>query len=1076
MSVQFLSGLFQLPFSAADIQVTSGGAFSSGVTLNLFISGQNRAGFTVPSVVRTVTLTSTQAAVITLPTAARAEGTDFHYYWLCHTPTGNVADGFTIGGWRNYEADQTTRRTLTPITLSRPAHIAIAASVAAEANLPTGADLIYGMARSVVTVDGGNSPSAYYRYDPLEIKVANGSTIVARPSAPSEKWVRIGAPYLGLINNPKNADGCAQAVNTLTPDLVAIASPLYAADGTRGKGVHYAVYNDTGLEMVRGTIFALQVLLDGVLKSYLFDKKLVVKFRGYVNYADGSVDRSDVVGNMPGIDGDIVWSYGDRGNLFLPKALPPGWAAWFEIAPQFTATQVAGIITEGTPVSVNLVEFQQAGEFAGSLYALLGDSVFPLGDKLRAVPETGLGAKLLGGSALVKRYSFQDRGEQPIFGLVPDLPNQVFTLDGNGSVFNRTNQAIPGTEVIRAIISTQSGYATPSAYYNQTLTGAGGFSITCYYPCDSSGFGTIRSNYPVLGGVSKGKFNPNSVAIYIRLGSTISRIVRPLVPGVSQVITISSLTGATVVSSLPASAGDFSLFNAPSAAIAVTSGTIPAGSYQIAVGYYYDGSSITSIAHPGTSSGGIDEVNQTVGQSLALIAAANSSITELQDRDGYIIISSATTLTSYRKYLVKAGSVTLPSPVGWIEVGNDTIGNLSISAPATSANGVLIPPKGKALFVAEAADWRYLVDGESIIQIVSTMPMTAELNRKYLLLNAGVVNIPAFVQNQKIELSNASTSNVSLSAPGSPVDNLVIIPGQQGTLWGGSDRWHRVNIYVPKGKSVYSYTGVEETHVVAAGVSTLELLVWGSGGASGGGSTGANGGAGGWVQFKMSVTGGDIITLFVGQGGQGAIGGLGGGGNGGAANGASGTAGGGGGGRSYVKVGSTIIAIAGGGAGGGGVGVSTFWGVPGIGGAAGGATGASGGSTQSGVIAGGAGATQTTGEGLVNGGVGATPLFSSTAGSQSGGGGGGGGGFYGGVGGSANTQTTNNSAGGYPGAGGGGGSGFIASGLTIVNFLTGVDRSPAGMTDADYGSSAGLGGTAGSSGSHGRIVIRWGDV
>jgi len=1075
LSVQFLSGLFRLPFSSGDVTVAGGGAFSSGVTLNLFISGQNRAGFTVPSPIVTVTLTSTQSATITLPEAARGAGTDFHYYWLCHTPTGNVADGFALAGWKNYEADQSTRRTLSPITLSRPAHIAIAASVASESALPSGNDLVYGMTRAVVSVNGGASPSAYYRYDPLEVKVANGNTIIARPSFPLEKWVKIGAPFLGLINNPNNADGCAQAINTLTPELIAIASPLYAADGAKGKGVHYAIYNDTGVEMLIGRIFALQILLDGVLKSYLFDKKIIVTFRGYVNYADGSVDRSDIVGNMPGVDGDMVWSYGDRGNLFLPKSLPSNWAAWFEIAPMFNTSQIAGVITEGTPVSLNLVEFQQAGEFAGNLHSLLGDSIFPAGDKLRVVPETGLGAKILGGSALVKRYSFQDKGEQGIYGLIPDFANQLITIDGNGSVFNRTNQSVPTTEVIRAIVSTETGYATPSGYYNRTLTVAGGLTVTCQYPCNSLGFGTVRSNYPVIGSITKGRFNPNSVAIYIKQGSTISRIVQPLIPGVSQTFNVTSLTGATVVASLPSSASAFSLFNAPTATIGTISGTIAPANYEIAVGYYYDGSSITSIDHPGEANGGISEINQTVGESLAIIAGANSAIAELQNRDGYIIISASTTLSSNRKYLVVGGIPTLPSVSGWLEVGNDTNDNLAISAPSSVVDGLLIPSKGKALFVADGSDWRHVVDGEPGLQIITSMPLTAVSSRKYLVTLPGTINIPASSPNNKIEFNNASNDRLILSRSTSIAHNRVVLPGQRGFLYGGLTDWHPIHIWIPRDKAVITYTGVEENFVVPLGVNFLEGLLWGPGGASGIGASGGNGGGGGWVQFKMPVTSGTTYSLFVGQGGQLAVGGIGGGGSGGAGVG-TGTAGGAGGSRTSIRLGANLIAVAGGGGGGGGNGASASWGVPGIGGAAGGTSGVAGASTQSGVIAGGVPGTQTTGAGLTNGGVGAIPLFLGAAGADSGGGGGGGGGFYGGTGGSANTQTTNVSANGYPGGGGAGGSGFTASGLTVLSFLAGSGRNPPGMTDVDYANNAGLGGTAGSNGSHGRIIIRWGDV
>ena len=417
----------------------------------------------------------------------------------------------------------------------------------------------------------------------------------------------------------------------------------------------------------------------------------------------------------------------------------------------------------------------------------------------------------------------------------------------------------------------------------------------------------------------------------------------------------------------------------------------------------------------------------------------------------------------------------MPSVSGWLEVGNDTNDNLAIAAPSSVVNGLLIPSKGKALFVADGSDWRYVIDGEPGIQIVTSMPLTAMSSRKYLVIQPGTINIPAASLRDKIEFNNASNDRLILSRSTSIVHDRVILPGQRGFLFGGLTDWHPIGIWMPRDKAVVGYTGVEQDFVVPLGVNFLEGLLWGPGGASGNGAFGGNGAGGGFVRFRMPVTSGTTYSLFVGQGGQFAVGGLGGGGNGGVGVG-TGAAGGAGGSRTSIRLGASLLAVAGGGGGGGGYGASAAWGVAGVGGAAGGTSGVAGASAQSGVIAGGVPGTQTTGAGLTNGGAGAIPLFSGAAGGNSGGGGGGGGGFYGGTGGSANIQTLNASAGGYPGGGGAGGSGFTASGLTVLSFLAGSGVNPPGMTDVDYADNAGLGGTAGNSGSNGRIILRWGDV
>ena len=126
----------------------------------------------------------------------------------------------------------------------------------------------------------------------------------------------------------------------------------------------------------------------------------------------------------------------------------------------------------------------------------------------------------------------------------------------------------------------------------------------------------------------------------------------------------------------------------------------------------------------------------------------------------------------------------------------------------------------------------------------------------------------------------------------------------------------------------FSYTGDEQTFVVPAGVSSLDVNAVGAGGGggAGGGIAGDGGGLGASVSdMAVPVSGGSSLTVVVGgRGGQAdrtvdtSIRGLGGVPGGGGDGGLGGSGGGGGGGYSGLLDGSSPLVIAGGGGGGGG--------------------------------------------------------------------------------------------------------------------------------------------------------------
>ncbi len=210
--------------------------------------------------------------------------------------------------------------------------------------------------------------------------------------------------------------------------------------------------------------------------------------------------------------------------------------------------------------------------------------------------------------------------------------------------------------------------------------------------------------------------------------------------------------------------------------------------------------------------------------------------------------------------------------------------------------------------------------------------------------------------------------------------------------------------------TVFNYTGASQSYTVPAGVSSINVTLYGAqGGAVGSGYSAS--GLGGETTGTLSVTPGQTLTVIVG-GSSTTVGGAGYGGGGSSGGGA---VEGGGGGATQIENGSTELAIAGGGGGGG----------YGAGGAGGGLTGSTssyggsgGGGTQS---AGGAGGSC---PGYYTGGAGSSLIGGGgTAWNGTNPSSGGGGGYYGGGGGGAGNGCDGS---------GGGGSSLVPSGGTTT--------------------------------------------
>lgn len=604
MTCEFLSGLTQLTLSASDIVIGTGGITSAG-SLYFFLTARNRAGWTIASSPLQITYPALSSITVTLPAAARGLGTDFLRYSLTANTTPDPIASYQLAEWENYDADQYTRRTLNPIALTNNEHIAPSPSVAIPADLPTGSDLINGQHRLIIGGLPNGATSSYYKYSQYSTAPANLEFIIE--PYPGEKWVRVANPYTAQITNPYGTGGCASDVRSIDSNYI-ISPPPYnpvQPSPVKGTPIKLTWRNDSLIVLKAGTNFGLNVRQGAEDRTDAFNGKMILTLKGYTD-GFGGLDRFDAggVNAMPNVDIDRVWGYTDDaiGILTIDKDLPPSESVVYEIAPYFTSQQFQGHLAANELISTYLYPYTQSGKNVASLWAITGDLVLPVAERMHVVTLLGAGIKVNSGSAIVKGYTFTQVPDQNIYGLTPDTSNQQICLDGNGICANRT--APIGSEAIRAIVSTESGTSKVGTLSDSISIAANGkATLTLTYPNYAGGSECgIRSDYPVIGG-DLGEFNPNFVRIFAKSGTDYYPALSSgnsdigIVPDFTQAIVVDSLGSAI---SMPTDPADplFGLFTPPTiTAAATTSGSIPAGNYQFFAAYYYDGSTVSKISH-----------------------------------------------------------------------------------------------------------------------------------------------------------------------------------------------------------------------------------------------------------------------------------------------------------------------------------------------------------------------------------------------------------------------------------------------------------------------------------------------
>lgn len=575
----------------------SGGNFTAAIagTYYFCLQGQNRVGRNELSLPTAgVTVAAGDSLDVEIPVEARTACSDWHYFVLSVSTSTDPSTFQQIALYRGYEADQVTPTAL-PYTfaIDEDEHLRPGMVVLEPAGLPTDEDLLEGMVRGVI------STTYFYTYDPESTATPDGITVLE--AYPDGRWLRSGPPdtYIDDIND---VGGCARDIRDLGEAPVLL--PQYnvaASDRTPGTPIKLWRINTTSEPIPAGTRVGIVVQYGEEQKSQTFNGLLQVDFLGYANPETGELDQQNEFNDGLMAEIGISPYQARKSNLMLEKDLPVGQAYAIEIYPEFAAFELDGEIAIGGRLKVYVFFYLNPGEFSEAGLALGEDWIYPVEDKRRVVPDNGLGVMLLPGSYMVDSFSVRGLKRTLLPGLAADTPDQKICINGIGASWIETGE-MNQSSALRALVGTVSGRGSASGYSSYTaITANGQIRLTIPHPCDASGFGTVRPDYPDrVAGNTKGRFNPSSMTFYVQRQSTgeiraFSGNLVVIAP--NQVVTIPDWTVGNVVTQLSVAAQDFGLYAAPIPVVsALVGGNFPSGNYRVSVAYDYL-NRVTSISH-----------------------------------------------------------------------------------------------------------------------------------------------------------------------------------------------------------------------------------------------------------------------------------------------------------------------------------------------------------------------------------------------------------------------------------------------------------------------------------------------
>ncbi len=579
----------QLSPSDWEAVVSSGGSTTTGFTVNIYAQIGTRAGRNLLSAAKNITITPGDKLTLTLNENAIKSGEDaFEIIFSAENTT--ASDAGQIAKIKVRDSDQVTLRTL-PISLelTLDSHFALASTVATSNDLP--ANPVNGQMRQI--------EADYYEYD--------NEALSGDYQSGSGYWKQVSNTFNTYLSATNVLGGCDYPQSLITG--LKFAPPVYPGDGSDHTPLIIWLINgfneDGQSQLPIGSAIAVETKVnDSTQLAASLSGGIKVRVLGYVRRATGVLDTSIAEANQ-----EYAWE--PNSPLFnLTTALPRGYALAVQIILAFQKSQLRGGLTGGEAISTILYTQGKLGAY-NPIGFFTGNAIASLDDNIRILPTTG-GFKRTSGLAIINNYVTPRLGEDSYPVVVADTADQQIALSGvlAGDAFvYQSGSTIPDSQALRAKFSTSSGEQTPSGWSNSvTLVTGQILQLTVDHPANSDGIATIRGDYPdpLIAGLST-EFTAPYFRLFLEVDGTIyqSDTLTLATLTDSQQVTVDSLSGFTVIGSLP-SQGDSSFgfwnYGARNLTAATGSGSLTTGvPIRFAIAYSYPSPNLvlTKIAHEG---------------------------------------------------------------------------------------------------------------------------------------------------------------------------------------------------------------------------------------------------------------------------------------------------------------------------------------------------------------------------------------------------------------------------------------------------------------------------------------------
>ncbi len=670
--------------------IIAGNITTRAGTYSFWLQTQSRGGFSLVSTRVEATIASGSGLRLTIPSTVLpypSGGVDIRSYSILCSADTNPLNAVIIAAKPGIDTDGTT--VLPPpftIDLTENEHINLTSlTLASSANLPTGANRINGMRRSIDDLDG-----AIYEW-----------------SAASTAWV-IAVPqvFSGYTTSLEGTLGANQSLSVIT-DLTSVIYPSYALSGD-SEPIKYWLANNDASPVAQGTRVGLTVSADiGGIDTDLTNLAGIIggielAFLGFVNVSTGVLDTtgSGGVGTMAGIGEAVTYTGDGDTGLILQKALPAGSAYVVSIRANLDVATLTTQIPDGTVLRITPSFFAENAT-PNNAAAITGSVILGEYDRRRLVPTRTLNPLSLNGSGILqlplnKGFSFTNVGEQSVTGLLANTANQNVVINASGDCL--VSSTVPDYAPLRAIVGTVDGQGKATAWSAPvTLSNALYAQVTVTYPT------AIRLDYDdAIAGSTLGQFNADTVRVYVRPTGGGNAIYWdfPVTQGnASDVFTVGAVSGVDSGGTEPPARpndrfglyepADDSFVPVPTAGSSV----FTSQNYEVAIAFRFD-STVTSIDHR-TTSGCITEVDGNLAdlfQLLTYLGRPVDTVWDLQslgpsDRTTYKEVfcaaegnpyrwQAAETVTEDADYLFS--TTTTPGPAsGQVRVNNATLASVT---------------------------------------------------------------------------------------------------------------------------------------------------------------------------------------------------------------------------------------------------------------------------------------------------------------------------------------------------------------------------------------------------------------